>query len=168
MSSTQTWRKSESGYLPECTQADADQQNQSIMALLTGRCYTIDDQSECGSHDLFYTVSSVGQDYCYGSGEYTINVAEPFTYGWSDCCWVDFTADDGTTIVGDQMFQRASVYDPTNTSPTITHPPLWLIMAGCDGQKIDLDPIDHDGRFGRQVLSTFADFLRCEKTLRVL
>ena len=141
----QTWRKTESGYLPECTQADVNNQTPSIMSLLTGRCYTLDSERECGSNDLLYTVSYVGDDFCYGTGDYTINVNEPFSYGWNDCCWVDFTADDGTVVVGDEMIERATIYDITNTTPNFQQPPLWLIMAGCDGQFIDLQPDDSDG-----------------------
>ena len=64
----QTWRKDESGYLPECTQADVENKSPSIMSLLTGRCYTLDSESECGSDQLLYTVSYVGSDFCYGEG----------------------------------------------------------------------------------------------------
>ena len=141
----QTWRKDESGYLPECTQADVENQNPATFALLTGRCYTLDGERECGSNDLTYTVTYVGDDFCYGAGEYNVNVNEPFSYGWTDCCWVDFTADDGTNIVGDEMRERASIYDLTNSTPEFQQPPLWLIMAGCDGQFIDLQPMDPDG-----------------------
>ena len=42
------------------------------------------------------------------------------------------------------MTQIAKVNDLTNSSPQIKHPPLWMIMAGCDGQKIDLSPVDAD------------------------
>ena len=70
---------------------------------------------------------------------------ESFTYGWTSCCWVDFTADDGTSVSGGDMIQIAKVNDITNTSPVFKHPPLWLIMAGCDGAYIDLAPQDPDG-----------------------
>lgn len=43
------------------------------------------------------------------------------------------------------MVQVATINDVTNNSPDFKHPPLWLIMAQCDDQYIDLSPSDSDG-----------------------
>ena len=50
----------------------------------------------------------------------------PINYGWESCCWVDLTADDGTSIEGGAMIQKANIYDFDNTSPDLKLPPLWL------------------------------------------
>ena len=92
-----------------------------------------------------YTVTYVGDDYCYGDGVHNMPApTEAFTYGWTSCCWVSFTSDAGDHVSGGSMVQIASVNDVTNNSPSFKHPPLWLIMAGCDGAYIDLAPQDHD------------------------
>ena len=103
-----------------------------------------------------YTVTFKGEDYCYGDGIHQLPTPSgPFTYGWSSCCWVGFTTDNGGYVRGDDMQQIAVIYDTTNTSPSFKHPPLWLIMAGCDGQKIDLAPTDADGDQVRCRWATF-------------
>ena len=61
------------------------------------------------------------------------------------------------------MLQFAQIYDTTNTSPSFKHPPLWIIMAGCDGAYIDLAPSDIDGdtvkcRWGTSVESGGATY----------
>ena len=92
-----------------------------------------------------YTVTFVGDDYCYGDGVHEMVMPSGgFTYGWSSCCWVTLTTDAGNTVPGGNMIQIATVNDLANNSPVFKHPPLWLIMAGCDGQFIDLAPQDID------------------------
>ena len=99
----------------------------------------------CGVDPMDYIVTYVGDNYCYGDSVHQMTApTESFTYGWTSCCWVDFTSDYGTHIDGGNITQVAFVYDTTNTSPVFKHPPLWLIMAGCD-TSIDLAPQDPDG-----------------------
>merc|ERR1711917_175786 len=65
--------------------------------------------------------------------------------GWDG--WVGKTVDFGRRRVYNaaRMEVYATINDPSNNSPVFTHPPLWRIMSGCDGQKIDLSPVDPDG-----------------------
>ena len=61
------------------------------------------------------------------------------------------------------MLQFAQIYETANTSPSFKHPPLWIIMAGCDGAYIDLAPSDIDGdtvkcRWGTSVESGGATY----------
>ena len=87
-------------------------------------------------------------DYCYGS--YDQNMPTPSTgykIGWSGGNWVPMNDDFGNTVnfYWGSMEVHATIDDPTNNSPVFTHPPIWRIMSGCDGQKIDLSPVDPDG-----------------------
>ena len=104
-------------------------------------------KGSCQSADLYYTSLFVGDDYCYGDGNNEI--AKPhsgFTFGWSSCCWVPLTTDQGRTWSGStNMVQYMTVNDVDNNSPSFKLPPLWLIMAGCPDQYIDLAPTDPDG-----------------------
>ena len=59
--------------------------------------------------------------------------------------WHSSKADNGSSVSGGGMRQVATIFDVTNNSPDFKHPPLWLIMAQCDGQYIDLSPSDVDG-----------------------
>ena len=84
--------------------------------------------------------------YCYGDGSNTMPMpAGPSTYGWSSCCWVSLTDDNGSRFGSGTMSQFMTINDWTNTSPTFKIPPIWLIMAGCDAQTISLAPVDADG-----------------------
>ena len=70
-----------------------------------------------------------------------------YNIGWSGGNWVDMKDDFGNrkSFNGGAMEVHATVDDPDNNSPVFTHPPIWRIMSGCDGQKIDLSPVDPDG-----------------------
>ena len=129
-----------------CTQDDVINQTPSPYPLETAFCYETQTGASCGQDAMDYTVTFKGEDYCYGDGIHQLATPSgPFTYGWSSCCWVSMTADNGNIIGGDSMQQVAVVNDLTNNSPIFKHPPLWLIMAQCDGQYIDLAPKDVDG-----------------------
>jgi hypothetical protein len=147
---THAWRMGMSGYSGGCTDSDVANNNLSN-AVSTASC----SGSGCGSNDMHYQVSFVGDDfansndqYCYGSGVNRIatnNLQNGMSYGWNSCCWVSFTDDAGNyNAGGSSMEQRMTVNDWSNTSPSFALPPLWMIMAGCDGQTINLNPQDID------------------------
>ena len=151
---TQTWRSTASGYSPQCTMddvnnqipADASWTQSAECTLFNGQSATT--STDCEDQIQSYTVTFADQDYCYGEGVNQIEKPKgPFSYGWESCCWVPLTNDraQAANIQSNQMKVYASIFDLDNTSPTFKHPPLWLIMAGCDGQKIDLAPEDADG-----------------------
>ena len=138
---TQTWRRGADLYNGRCEESDVTNQVQSDSSL-TGSCTS----GSCQSANLFYTALFVGDDYCYGDGDNTIaKPSGPYTFGWSSCCWVTLTSDQGSAYSGGTMTQFMTVNDVDNNSPTFKLPPLWLIMAGCPEQKIDLAPTDADG-----------------------
>ena len=100
----------------------------------------------CQAADLYYTALFVGDDYCYGDGYNEIaKPSSAFTFGWNSCCWVQLTDDRGGSVNGGNMVQYMRVNDRTNNSPSFKLPPLWLIMAGCPAQSINLAPTDPDG-----------------------
>ena len=155
---TQTWRDGSAGIAGICTKAHEGTLTSSTVAT---NCNLITEDGSlsggrCPNFSLNWPYivgfSSNGEmgasnDYCYGS--YTQQMTTPsagYRIGWSACCWVDLTDDDGQVMsnAGD-MELHATVFDPTNNSPVFTHPPLWRVMSGCDGQSIDLSPKDPDG-----------------------
>ena len=155
---TQTWRDGSAGIAGICTKAHEGTLTSSTVAT---NCNLITEDGSlsggrCPNFNLNWPYivgfSSNGEmgasnDYCYGS--YTQQMTTPsagYRIGWSACCWVDLTDDDGQVMsnAGD-MELHATVFDPTNNSPVFTHPPLWRVMSGCDGQSIDLSPKDPDG-----------------------
>ena len=142
---TQTWRKGSDMYSGGCNQGDVTNQIQSD-SYLTGNCQ-IKSGGSCQSPQLYYTALFVGDDYCYGDG--SNNIAKPssaFTLGWSSCCWVSLTTDQGNyASTSGTMAMTMTVNDVNNTTPMFKLPPLWLIMSGCPSQQIDLAPQDADG-----------------------
>ena len=143
---TQTWRKGSDLYSGGCNQGDVDNQIQSDWSL-TGQC-SLQNGGSCSSANLFYTALFVGNDYCYGDGNNNIpKPASGFTMGWSSCCWVSLTTDQGNygSANGSSMIQYMKINDVNNTTPMFKLPPLWLIMSGCPAQQIDLAPTDADG-----------------------
>jgi len=139
---TQTWRKGSDMYWSSnggCrTTAPSD-------GSLTGSCSYMSGGS-CGTAALKYTALFVGDDYCYGDGDNQISKpSSGFSFGWGSCCWVSLTKDNGSRVSGGSMAMRMTVNDVNNTSPSFKLPPLWLIMAGCPNQQIDLAPSDADG-----------------------
>ena len=144
---TQTWRDSWAGTRGTCTKRH---EGTKAYPSVTTRC----SRGYCQSLSWPYIVgfSSNGElgrnnDYCYGSYDQSIRTPSgPFKMGWSSCCWVGLKDDYGRNMGSSgRMEVHATVNDPTNNSPVFTHPPLWRIMSGCDGQKIDLSPVDPDG-----------------------
>ena len=143
---TQTWRDGAAGTSGVCRR---HHEGTTTSATVSTRC----SQGSCQSLSWPYVVgfSSNGEmggsnDYCYGSYDRTMPTPSgPYKMGWSSCCWVGLTADNGYGIGSGGMEVHATINDPTNNSPVFTHPPLWRIMSGCDGQKIDLSPVDPDG-----------------------
>ena len=116
--------------LAVCTQNDVINQIPSPSPNEDATC-ELQSGGSCGEDPMDYIVTYVTDDYCYGDGVHQMTApSESFTYGWTSCCWVDFTADDGTSISGGDMIQIAKVNDITNTSPIFKHPPLWLIITG--------------------------------------
>ena len=151
---TQTWRSTFSGYIPQCTKDDVTNQIPADPRWTQdAKCTLFDGRSrkkskDCEDQTQSYTVTFADQDYCYGDGVNEIEKPKgPFSYGWEACCWVPLTNDraEPAKIQSKKMKVFASIFDLDNTSPSFKHPPLWLIMAGCDGQKIDLAPEDADG-----------------------
>ena len=142
---TQTWRKGSDLYNGGCNQGDVDNQIQSDSAL--GTTCSVTSGGLCSAATLHYTALFVGDDYCYGDGNN--NIPKPtsgFTLGWSSCCWVGLTTDQGTyTANGSTMVQYMKINDVNNTTPMFKLPPLWLIMSGCPAQQVDLAPTDADG-----------------------
>ena len=118
----------------------------------------------CSSMKLHYTALFVGSDYCYGDGSNVIQKPSgPFEVKWGPCCWADVTHDDGTLVPWNQNISKTqmrvnmSVNDVNNTSPSFKLPPLWLVMAGCPNQQIDLAPFDADGDKVKCRWATFAE-----------
>lgn len=151
---TQTWRSTASGYSPQCTKDDVINQTPADPTWIqNAKCNLINGQSkvdpkDCEDQTQSYSVSFADQDYCYGDGVNQIEKPKgPFSYGWEACCWVPLTNDRAgpANVQSKSMKVFASIFDLDDTSPSFKHPPLWLIMAGCDGQKIDLAPEDADG-----------------------
>lgn len=154
---TQTWRRGKLQYFfvrfstflgfdmyeNNCQPDDVIQQNPSDVPM-PGQCWA----GSCQSADLSYTVLFVADNYCYGDGENFIPRPEnPYIFGWRSRAWVPFTDDLGQEY-GDNwsmIHQFMWMYDPTNNTPDFKLPPLWLIMAGCPNQEIDLAPHDFDG-----------------------
>ena len=144
---TQTWRDCNAGTNGCCRK---HHEGTTAAARVTTQC----NAGNCQSMNWPYVVgfASNGEmggtnDYCYGSYEQSMPTPSgPYKMGWSDCCWVRLTGDDGRGVSSSGYMQvHATINDPTNNSPVFTHPPLWRIMSGCDGQKIDLSPVDPDG-----------------------
>jgi hypothetical protein len=120
--------------------------------------------SNCNYTQLFYTALFVGSDYCYGDGSNVIDKpSAPFQVKWRSCCWADVTHDDGTLVPWNQDTSKTQmqvnmwVNDVNNNTPSFKLPPLWLIMAGCPNQQIDLAPFDADGDNVRCRWATFAE-----------
>jgi len=150
---TQTWRDGMAGTPWTCTKADegtlADNSIQTNCIQSNG--------ASCPTQTLNWPYivgfSSNGEmggtnDYCYGS--YDKNMLTPSTgykIGWSGQAWVKMTDDQGVKrdFNSGRMEVHATIDDPNNNSPVFTHPPLWRVMSGCDGQKLDLSPTDPDG-----------------------
>ena len=144
---TQTWRDTWAGISGRCSKRH---EGTKAYPSVTTRC----SRGYCQSLSWPYIVgfSSNGEmggsnDYCYGSYDQSMRTPSgPYTMGWSSCCWVGLKDDYGRNLGSSgRMEVHATVNDPTNNSPVFTHPPLWRIMSGCDGQKIDLSPVDPDG-----------------------
>jgi len=149
------WSGSDQYYSPGCrTTAQSDQ------ALWGQLCQG----SNCQSLRMHYTALFVGDDYCYGDGSNDIaKPSGPFELKWGSCCWADVTHDDGTLVPWNtnwtktRMVVNMKVNDVNNNSPSFKLPPLWLIMAGCPNQQIDLAPFDADGDNVRCRWATFAE-----------
>ena len=149
---TQTWRDGWAG-----TRGTCRKHHEGTVANpgISTRCNLLNGRT-CPNYYITwpYTVgfSSNGEmgasnDYCYGSGSKSMTTPSAgYKIGWRSCCWVGLTDDDGQRMRNSgNMEVHATVFDPTNNSPVFTHPPLWRIMSGCDGQQIDLAPTDPDG-----------------------
>lgn len=138
---TQTWRKGSDMYSGGCrTTAPSTGSIGAGCSMQSG--------GSCQSAALKYTALFVGSDYCYGDGNNVISKpSSGFSFGWGSCCWVSLTADNGGRPSGgsSSMAMRMTVNDVNNNSPSFKLPPLWLIMAGCPNQQIDLAPSDADG-----------------------
>jgi len=142
---THTWRHDAGGFSPSCQQSDVTNAVSSGV-VASAKC-EVQSGGTCDGDQLRYTALYVEDyDYCYGDGTTTIKrPAGPYVFGWTSCCWVALTTDNGSYKSGGSMIQKATVNDLTNTSPSFKLPPVWMIMSGCDGAKIDLAPTDADG-----------------------
>ena len=149
---TQTWKDSMAGTSDTCTKAfEGTLANNYIPT----NCVQSNGAS-CPTSSLdwpylvgFSSNGEMGQDndYCYGS--YDQSMPTPSTgyrIGWSSRAWVPLTDDQGVQQFFNDgaMEVYATIDDPNNNSPVFTHPPLWRIMSGCDGQ-FALSPTDPDG-----------------------
>ena len=150
---TQTWRDGMAGTPWTCTKADEG--TRADNGIDTNCIQSNGAQCPTRLLEWPYIVgfSSNGEmggtnDYCYGS--YDQNMSTPSTgykIGWSGRAWVKMTDDRGVKrdFNDGNMEVHATIDDPKNNSPVFTHPPLWRVMSGCDGQKLDLSPTDPDG-----------------------
>jgi len=151
LTNTQTWRLGDDQYSGNC------RTTASSSSTLTGKCLG----GSCTSASnaaMKYTALFVGDDYCYGDG--TNEIVKPsaaFSWGWNSCCWVKTTADSGSIISGGRMNLEMIIYDVNNNTPTFKLPPLWMIMAGCPNQTIDLAPTDPDGDSVRCRWATYTE-----------
>ena len=99
ISTTQTWRNTAAGYTPECTKEHVTNQTPSLTTI-TAFC-SLHSGGICGSwfgSNLNYIVSFADKtnEYCYGSGDEVIDTPTgSYSYGWSSCCWVPLTDDEG-------------------------------------------------------------------------
>ena len=143
------WRRGNSGYSGGCVQNDIS--NQVISDSFGDEWCDLMVGGYCGNLSSRYIVTDIedqlatSDNYCYGYEE--IDFAKPigpYQVAWTDCCWVDFTSDTNTNVEGDTYGLVASIYNPNNNTPTVKLPALWKIMAGCDGQTLDLNPVDLD------------------------
>ena len=158
---TQTWRDGAAGIgsygMTTCVKAHEGTLARPWPDLITN-CRLLDQgRTNCPTPDLkwpyivgFSSNREMGgmNDYCYGS--YVQNMPTPsaaYRIGWSGVAWVDMTDDRGVKkqFNDGKMEVYATIKVPNNNSPVFTHPPLWRIMSGCDGQKMDLKPVDPDG-----------------------
>ena len=105
----------------------------------------------CGQATLKYQIAFADGDssdgYCYGSGSHVFSPAPsaPFKLTWSGSAWVSFEDDTGSYVSGGDWLIQGTYNDVANSAPVFKLPPIWLIMATCDGQFIDLNPTDPDG-----------------------
>jgi len=139
VTNTQTWRKGSDQYSGTC------RTTASSSTSLPGRCQG-GSCSSAQNANMLYTALFVGDDYCYGDGNNELTKPSgPFKWGWDDCCWVSKTSDSGSRVSGGDMNLKMQINDLNNNTPQFKLPPLWLIMAGCANQQIDLAPVDPDG-----------------------
>ena len=146
---TMAWRQNLSGYSGGCDkndvayQAISDDFGSEDCFLMTGEL--------CGSLISRYVVTDIEDqltsvnNYCYGYEEIDFpKPTGPYQITWKDCCWVDFTDDQNARITGGSIGIMVSIYDQNNNTPTVKLPPIWKIMAGCDNQMLNLNPVDLD------------------------
>jgi len=157
---TQTWLLGSDMYYRSSCRTTA----QSDYPINANQCALGDCATTASQVKLYYTALFIGPDYCYGDGTNVIaKPSGPFEVQWGGCCWADITLDDGTLIpwykdtTKTQMVMGMKVNDVNNNSPSFKLPPLWLIMAGCPNQQIDLAPFDADGDNVRCRWATFAE-----------
>jgi hypothetical protein len=149
VSRTMAWRLGNDGYAGGCDQDALANQTPSTSfgsescSLLAG--------GSCGSLDSKYIVSNIESqlvstnNYCYGYQEVDFTKPSgPYQITWRSCCWVNFTNDQNTVLGGGAFGLTASIYDQNNNTPTVKLPPIWKIMAGCDAQTLNLNPVDLD------------------------
>jgi hypothetical protein len=140
VTNTQTWRKGSDLYSSPGCRTTAQSSSSISGRCSGGACSTSHNVS------MYYTALFVGSDYCYGDGNNEISKPSgAFSWGWSSCCWVSYTTDSGSSVSGGSMNLKMSINDVNNNTPKFKLPPLWMIMAGCGNQQIDLAPTDADG-----------------------
>ena len=148
---TQTWRDGMAGTPNTCTKAFEGYQANNYIET---NCIQSDGNA-CPTFNLewpyivgFSSDQQLGgnNDYCYGSYDQSMTTpATGYKFGFSATNWVAMTDDKGVKRSEGPMEVYAAIYDPNNNSPVFTHPPLWRVMSGCDGQVMVLNPMDPDG-----------------------
>ena len=148
---TMNYRRGFSGYDPACFKTHVAMAKKS-KTMEYDHCIVSSSNSTCGIYESNYIVNDlensgyVHSQWCYGYVDDKISKpTEAFEYYFQNCCWVDFTTDDGEIIADGKFKLYAKVNDVNNNSPQVKVPPIWRIMSGCPTQTLYLNPSDKDG-----------------------
>lgn len=148
---TMNYRRGFSGYDPACFKTHVAMAKKS-KTMEYDHCIVSSSNSTCGIYESNYIVNDlensgyVHSQWCYGYVDDKISKpTEAFEYYFQNCCWVDFTTDDGEIIADGKFKLYAKVNDVNNNSPQVKVPPIWRIMSGCPAQTLYLNPSDKDG-----------------------
>lgn len=148
VSRTMAWKHGSGGY-GGCDQTDVA--NQTPSTSLGFETCSLMAGGSCGHIDITYIVTNIedqlvsSNNYCYGYREVDFEKPSgPYEISYGGCCWVPFTDDQNQLVQGGSYGIIASIYDQNNNTPSVKLPPIWKIMAGCDAQTLELNPVDLD------------------------